>query len=68
MSTLSDQIALDALKPQAVSNDGVSVTRRSLKDQIEADRYARDVAATPANAAALFRSMNYKIVPPGTTE
>lgn len=68
MTTLSDQIALDALKPQAVSNDGVSVTRRSLKDQIEADRYARDVAATPTNAASLFKSMNFKIVPPGTTE
>lgn len=65
MSDTSDQIAIDALKPASVSNDGVTVTRRSLKEQIEADRYLRDIAATPTNAAALFKSMNFKIVPPG---
>ena len=65
MTTTSDQIAIDALKPVSVSNDGVSVTRRSIKDQIEADRYLRDIAATPANGASLFYSMNFKVVPPG---
>ena len=65
MSETSDQIAIEALRPQSVSNDGVTVTRRSLKEQIEADRYLRDIAATPANGAALFKSMNFKVVPPG---
>jgi len=65
MSDLSDQIALDATKSQSVTNDGVTVTRRALQDQIAADRYLRDVAATPENAASLFKSMNFKIVPPG---
>ena len=65
MSATSDQIAIDALKPASVSNDGVTVTRRSLKEQIEADRYLRDINATPTNAASLFKSMNFKIVPPG---
>jgi hypothetical protein len=65
VSATSDQIAIDALKAASVSNDGVTVTRRSLKEQIEADRYLRDIAATPTNAASLFMSMNFKIVPPG---
>ena len=55
MSDVSDQIALDALKAASVSNDGVSVTRRSLREQIEADRYLRDIGATPTNAASLFK-------------
>ena len=56
MSDVSDKIAADALKTQSTTNDGVSITRRSLKDQIEADRYLRDIAATdPENAGLGFR-------------
>ena len=64
MSDLSDQIALDAVKAASISNDGVTVARRSLADQIAADRYARDVAAA-ASPAANFRNMISQIVPGG---
>ena len=66
MSDLSDQIAEDALKPQSTTADGVSVTRRTLTEQIAADKYAREATATdPANMAATLRGMMFKIVPPG---
>ncbi len=66
MSELSEQIASDALKPQATAADGVSVSRRSLSELISADKYLRDVDATsPANMAATLRGMCFKIVPPG---
>jgi hypothetical protein len=64
MADLSEQIEADALKPQSVSNDGVSVSRRSLSEQIEADKYLASKAAT-ASPAAMFRSMTMRIVPPG---
>jgi hypothetical protein len=64
LSDLSEQIEADALKPQSVTNDGVSVSRRSLTEQIEADKYLASKAAT-ASPAAMFRSMTCKIVAPG---
>jgi hypothetical protein len=64
MSDVSDQIAQDALKTASTSNDGVSVTRRSLMEQIEADRYLRSLASA-ASPAENFRLMNSKIVAPG---
>lgn len=64
MSDISDQIDLDALKAQTVSNDGVTVSRRSLTELIEADRYQRANAAA-ASPAANFLLMNCKIVAPG---
>ena len=64
MSELSDQIATDAQKPQSISADGVTVTRRSLQEQIDVDRYLRDVSATdPANKGPGVR-IN-QIVPSG---
>ena len=64
MSELSDQIPIDAQKPQSISADGVTVTRRSLQEQIDVDRYLRDVSATdPANKGPGFR-IN-QIVPSG---
>jgi hypothetical protein len=64
MSELSDQISTDAQKPQSISADGVTVTRRSLQEQIDVDRYLRDVSATdPANKGPGFR-IN-QIVPSG---
>ena len=63
MTTLSDQIAADAIKPQSISGDGVSVSNRSLADQIAADKYGRaNAAASPAKA---IKTMFMKIVPPG---
>ncbi|MCP4510362.1 MAG: hypothetical protein GY826_28645 [Fuerstiella sp.] len=64
MSELSDQITTDALKPQSISADGVTVAQRSLSDQIDVDRYLRDVSATdPANTGPGFRIS--QIVPSG---
>lgn len=40
VSTNAIDIEAEAAKPQSTSVDGVTVTERSLKDQIEADRYA----------------------------
>ena len=64
MTTLSDQIAADAIKPQSMSGDGVSVSNRSLADQIAADKYGRANAAVASPAKAI-KTMFMKIVPPG---
>jgi hypothetical protein len=66
MSDLSDQIAIDASKAATVTNDGVSVGRRSLADQIAADKYLRSVAAADAtDPLAAFWSKQSVCVPPG---
>jgi hypothetical protein len=64
VSEISDQLAAEALKAQTVSNDGVTVSRRSLSELIA---YEKHVAAQEAIAspAAMFRGMTMKIVPPG---
>jgi len=64
MSVLSDQLLTDAAKAAATSNDGVSVSKRSLTELIEADKYLRSITAA-ASPAAAFRLLNSKIVPPG---
>jgi len=64
MSDLSDQILIDAAKAAATSNDGVSVSKRSLTELIEADKYLRAITAASSPADS-FRLMNAKIVPPG---
>lgn len=64
MSDISDRIEADALKPQSSSVDGTSVTRRSLSEQIAADKYLADKSAS-ADMAATVRGMFSKIVPPG---
>lgn len=65
MSDLSEKIEDDAQKTQSTTVDGVTTTRRSLKDQIEADRYLRDVAAAEAGGVGVvFR----QIVPSGGAE
>lgn len=64
MTDISDQIESDALKPQSTSVDGVSSTRRSLKDLIEADQYIAAKNATAAsNKQTGFRIQ--QIVPQG---
>jgi len=64
MSEAADQIAADAMKPQSVSNDGVTIVRRPSADSIAADRYKRDVAATASSNANLGFRIN-QIVPSG---
>ena len=64
MTDLSDQIATDASKPQATANDGVSVTRRSLSEQIAADKYARSLAAV-TSPVEFLRKQIIQVVPPG---
>jgi len=63
-SDLEAAIDIQALKSQSTSADGISVSRRSLADQVAYLRYKRDQAAvTPANAGIGFR-IN-QIVPSG---
>lgn len=64
MAEPADQLAREALKPQSVSNDGVTVSRRSLSDLIAYENHLAAKQAT-ASPAAMFRGMNSKIVPPG---
>lgn len=64
MSEPADQLAAEALKPQSVSNDGVTVSRRSLADLIAYEKHLAAKQAT-ASPAAMFLGMNCKIVPPG---
>jgi len=64
MAEPADQLAAEALKAQSVSNDGVTVTRRSLTELME---YEKHLAAKTAAAdmTATVRGMFSKIVPPG---
>ena len=65
MSEISDQLAAEALKAASVSNDGVSVSRRSLTELMEYERHVAGKAAASASPGAMLRSMVSKIVPPG---
>lgn len=64
MTTPSEQLAAESLKAQSTSIDGVTVTRRSLKELMEYENHqaAKAAAASPVRA---FRGMVAKIVPPG---
>lgn len=64
MTTPAEQLATDALKPASISNDGVSVSNRSLSELIEADKYlaSKKAAASPVQ---FLKSAIVKIVPPG---
>jgi hypothetical protein len=42
MSAISDQLAAEALKAASVSNDGVTVSRRSLTELIEYEKHSPD--------------------------
>ena len=64
MTTPAEQLATDALKPASISNDGVSVSNRSLSELIEADKYLSGKTATQSPAAFLRKSI-LRIVPPG---
>jgi hypothetical protein len=64
VSAISDQLAAEALKPQTVSNDGVTVSRRSLTELMECEKHLAAKAAT-ADMGATVRGMFSKIVAPG---
>ena len=64
MSEISDQLAAEALKPHTVSNDGVTVSRRSLTELMEYEKHLAAKAAT-ADMGATVRGMFSKIVAPG---
>jgi len=63
MSDLSDKIAENAQGPSEVSIDDQTVRQHGLRDQIEADRYAKANAATK-KAFPLRRARS---VPPGAS-
>ncbi len=67
MSEASDfeaEVSAKAAKAQTVSNDGVTVSQRSLADQIAWAKHLRDTAATSAaNKGPGFRIC--QIVPSG---
>ena len=67
MTSLSDKITTDAEKAQSVTNDGVSVTQRSLADQIAADKYLRGVAALDDSTNKNLGLRITQLVPPGAT-
>jgi hypothetical protein len=64
MTDIADTIADEALKPASVSNDGVTVSRRSLSELIAYQKFlqANEAAADPTLA---LQSMTRRIVPPG---
>lgn len=59
---IRDQILSDAQGPKSVSTDGVSVSQRDLREQIEADRYLSERSAVSTTRRGLRFS---KLVPPG---
>lgn len=64
MSEPADQLAAESLKPQTVSNDGVTVSRRSLTELMEYEKHLAGKTAT-ADMASTVRGMFSKIVAPG---
>jgi len=67
MADIDDQILADAAKPLSVTNGDVSTTRRSLREQIEADKYLEQKAAA-GSPFDIFKANTRKIVPPGACE
>jgi hypothetical protein len=53
-----------AAKAASVTNDGVTVTQRSLPDLIAADKYQRSRNATD-DPVAMLKAMQLKLVSPG---
>lgn len=67
--TLSDDVETNATKPRAVTVDGQTVEQHSLKDQIEAAKFAaaRDATAAAGNSVGngLAGFSFFKFKPPG---
>jgi len=64
VSDISDQLAAEALKAASVSNDGVTVSRRSLAELMEYERHLANKAAA-ADMASTVKNMFSVFVPPG---
>ena len=66
---MSDELAAaieaDALKPQSVSADGVSISRRSTSDQIAAKKFSDANSAIDSIAAGTHFMGRVRMVPPG---
>jgi hypothetical protein len=64
MTTPAEQLASDMSKPASISNDGVSVSNRSLSELMEYEKHQAAKAAA-ASPVAFFKKSILKIVPPG---
>ena len=64
MTTPAEQLEIELTKAQSMSNDGVSVTRRSLSELIEYEKHLASKEAM-VNPAGALRAMITRIVPPG---
>ncbi len=64
MTTPAEQLEIELTKAQSMSNDGVSVTRRSLSELIEYEKHLASKEAM-TNPAGALRAMITRIVPPG---
>jgi phosphopantetheine adenylyltransferase len=64
VSEISDQLAAEALKAASVSNDGVNVSRRSLRELMDYENHLANKAAA-ADMASTVKSMFSVFVPPG---
>jgi len=64
MTTPAEQLELEMTKAASVSNDGVTVTRRSLSELIEYEKHLASKQATASPVGAL-KAMILRIVPPG---
>ena len=69
MTTLSDTVEANAAKPRAVTVDGQTVEMHSLRDQIEAAKFAaaRDATSAAGNSVGngLAGFAFFKFKPPG---
>jgi hypothetical protein len=63
MPDLTDQIESESAKPQSVTTDGTTVVRRSIQDQIAADKYLKGNEAVASPLTAIHR---FKIVSPSS--
>ena len=64
MTTPAEQLAADALKPASISNDGVSVSNRSLSELMEYEKHQASKTAA-ASPRTWLKGAILKIVPPG---
>jgi len=62
-SELEMTIAQNAASPAEVTVDGTRVRQHPLREQIEADKYAKQTAAARKTA---FPIRHFKLVPPGS--
>jgi hypothetical protein len=64
MTTPAEQLEAEVTKAASVSNDGVTVTRRSLAELIEYEKHLANKEAM-ADVVGSLKAMITRIVPPG---